>query len=1221
MKNLDAETIPLQGRHIIEASAGTGKTYNITELYIRLLLDRKLSPKNILVMTFTKDATQEIISRVEEKIRDELKKYDDTTSEDGFELEENAAKRVRDTQEEQDCKLLKKALLEVDEAAIFTIHGFCKRVLSQQAFTSGLEMDVSMEVDTDDILLEVVEDYFRKYINTDAEKFSLLQVNKWHTPEKFLDRDAFKNVIKSGYDIEITGKEVTTESFLELKRRQLELFQTNQPIVEKFLEKAKTAKEPEGLRVKEYYRIIEWLENDDIVFPQNISIITHGNKTKGDDVKPVFIGVKELKDLAMQILLYKVNKLVASICQDIRADFIEAKAKKSVLDFDDLIVQLRNAVYNSSELVENLQKEYPVALIDEFQDTDVIQYEILDRLYPLAENLNDSVIPDTDPESLGCVGSNREILNQVQHDGHDFNTISHSHAGGNLNNPDEYSKDTRLHGYDESTKKPLLLMIGDPKQAIYGFRGGDIFTYLKAKKSAEYSWSMDTNWRSTQGIVSSYNRLFYTKDYTQADFDSQNDENNVFSQGISYQLIKSTENAKVNKELIAFDDDLKAMNYFCYEEKVTADSGRKVLSQWTANEIVKLLNTDKVKEKDIAILVQNGSQAKAVRLALQRKKLNSVYLSQRDSIYESIEADEILSVLRGIAECENDSLLKQALSTSLMGGTAEKFVEYLDEENPAVWDSVKDEALKFRSLWRKQSVMSLLLEVLHTKYTPRVDENARSLTNFLHIAELLKVAENRYKQPLQLIKWYKDKLQNKSSNEENTLRLESDSNLIKIVTIHGSKGLEYPIVFVPFATFVNSKTFNEKNINKYYNQEHQKTVYSIGKDAQIKAQVDNEIVEESQRLLYVAITRASQRCYIGVANFDKCELSPLAQFLGFEKGNQWQSLLQDIAQKPDNNSQVISFDSIKNSKLLIAQEQDKEVLTAKEFKDEIERSWGMLSFSSMVRDNKPYEYSQDDKSSDEEHDDISKVTKLAELEYRFTANKGSDIGNLLHGVLEESDFSKGIAREKVDEFINRNLGAVNGKAEAEDIQSWLEECLEAPIPSLDGGESFKLKDLGANQVLKEPEFYFPIDNNDLWKTKLAEVLSQYRGEPAELPSNSKLHGMLHGFIDLIFSHNGKFFVADYKSNYLGDSLRDYTQEAMSAKNQSSFYDLQYLIYCVALHRYLTINKKDYDFDNDFGGVYYLYLRGMKDGFGVYSKKLTKDIVLKLDNLFRGDENV
>ncbi|AXA34330.1 UvrD-helicase domain-containing protein [Francisella adeliensis] len=1194
MKNLDPKTIPLQGRHIIEASAGTGKTYNITELYIRLLLEKELSPENILVMTFTKDATQEIISRVEEKIREELKYFDGTISAKDTNLIDDLDKNIRTEEQELKYKTLKKALLEIDEAAIFTIHGFCKRVLSQQAFTSGLEMDVSMEVDTDDILLEVVEDYFRKYINTDKEKFKLLQSQKWHTPERFLGKKGFKDVVKSNYDIEVP-KYFSLEDFKIQKLEQLNLFEKKPSVIDEFLAKAKKAKEPEGARVEEYQKVLEWLKNDELTFPQDISIVTNGGKIRGDEIKPLFMGIKNLKDLSVQIYQNKIYKIVTDICQEIRANFIEAKAKKSVLDFDDLVVKLRDAVYKSPELVEILQKEYPVALIDEFQDTDVIQYEILDKLYPLAKTIgNDTSIDNQNP-----------------------NTISHSRAGGNLNSMNEYSKNTSLNGHDKSTNEPLLLMIGDPKQAIYGFRGGDIFTYLKAKKSAEYSWSMDTNWRSTAGIVSSYNRLFYTKNYTPDDFETIED-NNVFSDGISYQLIKSTKNAKVNKELIEFDDDFKAMNYFVYdEEKVSADNGRKVLSQWTANEIVRLLNTNKVKESDIAILVQNNKQANATKKALQEIGLSSVYLSQRDSIYQSVEAEEVLKVLTGINELENDSMLKQAHSTSLFGGTAEKFSQFLDEENPAIWDRAKDEAFKLRNTWKKEGIMSMLLEILHNQYAPRVEQNARALTNILHIAELLKVAENRYKQSFQLIKWYKDKLHNKSSNEENTLRLESDSNLIKIVTIHGSKGLEYPVVFVPFITAVNPKAFNAKDINKYYNQKSQETVHYIGKDDLVKKQVDNEIIEESQRLLYVAITRASQRCYIGVANFDKCDKSSLAQFVGFNPKDEWQTLLENITQNQESHSRVINFDEVKKTKLQITNHIGKDKLEAKDFNTKIENSWGMLSFSSMVRDNKPYEYTQDDKSSDEVVDEAVNTTNKKELEYRFTANKGSDIGNLLHGVLEESDFFEGVTIEKVNEFIGKNLGAVSDKAEAQDIKLWLDECLDAPICSLYGGQSFCLKDLAPSQVLKEPEFYFPIDNQNLWKNKLAGVLSNYRGEQTELPNNAKLHGMLHGFIDLIFTHNDRFFVADYKSNYLGDKLEDYTQEKMSAKNQSSFYDLQYLIYCVALHRYLSINKKDYDFDKDFGGVYYFYLRGMKSGAGVYSKKLNKKRVLELDSLFRG----
>ncbi len=521
MNNLNPNTIPLNGRHIIEASAGTGKTYNITELYIRLLLGKKLLPKNILVMTFTKDATQEIIGRVEAKLREVL--VDIAKESQKIVIEE---KEWIVTKGDENYKHLKRALLEIDEAAIFTIHGFCKKVLSEQAFESGIEMDITMETDTFSILKKTVEQYFRTHINHNKEKFELLHLQGCYAPEKFLDRNKLQNVVLSNYEI-LVGREIFQDEIITRKKNiKKEIEENLNTEITKYIE-------TKGFQGS-FENVLGWLDSSSIDVPEDCYTITKGN-LKVIYKEVISIPLKELIVLVENYNRAKEARLIQKICLPIRKDFLKAKQQASVMDFNDLITKLNESIHSSPDLVKTLQTQYPVALIDEFQDTDAEQYEILDRLYPL-KNISHSGL---DPESLEC-GESSEILNQVQDDSHGFNTISHSDAGGNLNNLNEYSKDTRFHGYDESTKKPLLLMIGDPKQAIYGFRGGDIFTYLQAKQScdAQNQWSMDTNWRSTSGMITAYNRLFYQDDLT-----VENTGCNIFGEGIDYQPVKPSDKA------------------------------------------------------------------------------------------------------------------------------------------------------------------------------------------------------------------------------------------------------------------------------------------------------------------------------------------------------------------------------------------------------------------------------------------------------------------------------------------------------------------------------------------------------------------------------------------------------------------------------------------------------------------------------------------------------
>ena len=1115
MEKLDINKIPLQGRHIIEASAGTGKTYNITELYIRLLLEKKLLPKNILVMTFTKDATQEIIGRLEQKLRERLLDYPKDTAE---------------------YKHLKKSLLNIDESAIFTIHGFCKKVLSEQAFAGGLDIGVSMEVNTDDLLLAVTEEYFRKFINTDEKKFKWLQDKKCYSPNKFLygsgqSSKGFADIIKSNIEI-FTEKVLSNEELYLQKQIVLDCLESNKHIVEKFI--AKTGKgEPEDQRDKEYSLIINWLnDKSDRKFPQEVECFVNGNKIKAKDTKPVLSKLKDIKELYQQNTDNKIYSFVKQICLDLRHDFKNLKAKNAVLDFNDLIIKLRDALKNSPELILTLQKDYPIALIDEFQDTDAEQYEILDTIYSL------------DKSEL------------------------------------------------------LLLMIGDPKQAIYSFRGGDIYTYLRAKQSAEYIWTMDTNWRSTTQMISAYNRIFYKSDILENSDDYKND---VFSKDIGYQIIKAGKDYK--------SDNSSAISYFYYNGDTSkTDELRLNLSKWTANEIVRLLNSKQAQENDIAVLVNSGNEAKIVSQELKKLGLSSVYLSNKENIYKTNEAEELYRLLQGINNYQNEKFLKQALATSFLGKTTEDFLNYKSDDS-LKWQNDVQRVKELYKTWTKHGVMALIMELLHHDFICRYDNKERILTNILHLAELVKIAENKYKSKNQIINWFDKQIHNENSSTEEELRLESEANLIKIITIHGSKGLEYPIVFVPFVS--DAKSNISKAINKISSVE--KIYYQIGEDDRVLKLVKQQAIEESVRKLYVAITRAVKKCYIGVADFKNSKDSPLAQLLDYSNFDGWEMAIKAITDNPANYSDLTVFDKVRELKYQSRQNSiNLDNLQAKIFKGEIKKNWQMISFSSIVKSQYSHYSSPLDSKLDEVSDDYQDREKQ---ELRFRATKGADIGNLLHNILEQSDFSKPLNDDIIREQMV--IYKVIEDKDFNNLKSWLNDILNAEIINLQSNEQFKLKDLPMDKTLREAEFYLPIVNKSLFKKDLYQILSKHRKSTINIEiDNHKIFGMLHGFIDLIFEHNGRFYIADYKSNYLGDELSDYNQQAMELKNQQSMYDLQYLLYSVALHRFLQSNLDDYDFDKHFGGVYYLYLRGFKDGYGAYYTVPESRLIFKLNDLFK-----
>jgi len=1213
-KNLCAYSIPLYGKHLIEASAGTGKTYNITRIYLRLLLERRLTVEQILVMTFTNDATEELRGRIDASIREAINHWHTLTQEDEYFIA--LAKKIS---EAEAILLLKTALLYLDQAAIFTIHGFCKRVLTQHAFATGVTFNAHMETNCQELTLEACQDFYRTLSKKSAEQYQLL-AQFWQTPASFVSQ--FSRAINVDANLQVMSAQTVIESFnLQVKQAKADLFAHKDFLFTHLVEVKKGAERQQ--REIEFEQLINFL--DDLV--DDIQLATQKMPTEFFNGRrfsrsahkaqliEIFSGVNALKTDITKIIEKIAKAQAYSIVNQgiliIRENVKAKKTQQNMLSFDDLITTLAQALTQydfSSELAARLLAQFPVALVDEFQDTDPQQFAILQALY----------FPKNSNNNLESTGS-------------------------------------------------ALYLIGDPKQAIYGFRGGDVFAYLAARKACQYHWAMDTNWRSSPSMISAYNRLFWGNKLTE-------NTRPVFGYDIPYSQVNPSVKGQ---QLAVIDTTYQALQFIHFnvseyldKKGEMAQSFRPIMATWCATEISRLLNiTDMAKTKgviakDIAILVRDGSEAAEIKIALSHAGLSAVYLSERENLFATEQASQLLTVLRGILFVENERFFSAALANPLLALTPYDFYQLQQDQHR--WQDLKFSFADLRKQWQQKSFISMALALLHGYINVNDDDilnsKDRILTNLLHLFEALQSASQRHQQGQELLFWFEQQIEATDPEGETELRLESDEDLIKIVTQHGSKGLEYPVVFIPFATrHKDPLKFGNKSVSLLnYHDEQGNLQLSLDGAKSAKDAMRDEAYAETIRLLYVAITRAKQRCYILSAPFKEAHNSPLGLTLKWQENTDIAQFLQQLALENSSNIGVELITEVLPNKNLLSEHSIKNQVPHDEktqyqqaqFIGKIERDWWLSSFSALKKNLRGSGVSAPD------HDNELTINANGVVNsqlLRFRLAKGAHTGNLLHNIFEHCDFTQ----PNWSEHLSKPLSLYSDLAEEDKpaLITWLDDVLQTSLLVNDEQVNIKQSDhkesinelclakLAWSATLRESEFYFPM--HKAVASTLTQLLTQHRQDKrvqkfaqdiplnsVQLPHYQKLNGMMHGFIDLIFYHQGKYYVCDYKSTHLGDKFSDYTAISLLEDIEKNHYDLQYLIYSLALHRYLQQRLPNYDATTHFGGVYYLYLRGMStdndatntiknnqlntNSTGVYYQAINAQLLQQLDQLFLGD---
>ena len=1125
LNSFDASTVTLEASNLIEASAGTGKTYSIAILTLRLVLEKKFTIQQILMVTFTKAAVAELETRIRQFMRNALKVSqgmaigDETITQIVYASKADTANGPIETE-----RLLKEAVLFLDETAILTIHSFCQRVLTEFAFETSQIFGSEILMDLKLIITDQVNAFWRKRITTintgllrELIKAGFSRNNLVKLMENALGGKAItpnvplpNNFLSQQFQGDLYAIIAEQESRINKVEEELVQF------VETNFNAIKLATEKNPYASKNFQQFL----ND----PQALlnAIIEKKELTNVKKAYPDILEEHE-KIAAIEaekatVLNLLINQLYVLAIEIITAQTNRIKQQNNQLSFDDMINKLHQAIAvdNNQFLICSLKTKYKAAFIDEFQDTDKVQYEIFNRLF---------------------------------------------------------------------AEDAVLFYIGDPKQSIYAWRKADIFTYFKAGEAVANKFGMNTNYRSSNLFIEGMNQFFLPV----ADFDT------FYFSGManSFGYINVEPPAQSSKgELCKGGKQELPITIF-------ENSNNESIIETVVAQVVQLLsggnfsieiNGEKrnVRPSDIGILVRRNDQGADIKQLLSGLGIPAVTIDDT-KLFQSAEAVSLLYLLAAVIDI-NASSINQALLSPLTGFNADKILEMNDELALSRFKN-------YQHLWENEGVYVMLTKFI-TDYKVKqiLLEGAtlngeRIITNTLQLIELLhKIQTQKEFSSLELTNWLKRGIEGMEvEGDEFEQRVESDEEAVKIVTIHKSKGLEYNIVFAPFLDVLAEPksgfvTFRDATTGEYLFADK-----DLLNDERLQV-TKTQLEQENRRLIYVAVTRAVYKCYINKNTYGKYNASSIAPFVNAAK---------------ENPSPLIAFEASPEIpagyKYSTGAAHLKPVyLTADHFQL-TEVNWRKLSYTYLDAGG----HATSHKASAAKGLDVYDEFIFKQLK------RGANTGNLLHHIFERIDFKDNNRWANIVEAAMNRFMPNAPAAHAAQVLQLLHHVTETGIRL--GDTVFSLNQVHSHKKLNELEFDFnvvPFVPDAVNQLSTAEV-------PIQIRYAKELEGIMNGKIDLFFEHAGKYFILDWKSNYLGDQPADYSKENVALAMAESNYHLQYLIYTVAVKKYLQLRVPGFDYATHFGGVIYLFVRGIrKDNHpGVFTYRPDERLIEELENLF------
>jgi len=1215
----------------LEASAGTGKTYSIERIVTILIARSSLSISRILIVTFTKKAARELKERIRNILIETIR-----TGE--LDLGD-----VKEPLNEDELENLHKSYLEFEKASIFTIHSFCLNMLKAYPFESLSQF--SMEMDSEsDLTAEAVWDYMRE-IGQSMNRGQLLGYRA------YLEGRSFEEAVEhltNAVDRELLEPEVT------LIPRNI--------LIDEVLDSILDFNNKKGELYKKWHSLYSSLPDqshlDDLGFSRTKSLIARIDKIRDISSESDFLSINKIlckEKIAETFLKFLPDNLEKSLKksadplvvqgdsfvqsvedflniyvydplkpsnnlygQTLKASFLfesynqvktKLSRKKDItgkLDFNDLIGKLHRALCGPPEsrqpqLVKEIRKRYRTVLVDEFQDTDSRQWDI-------------------------------------------FNTI--------------FGQDDQ-HNY---------FLVGDPKQSIYGFRGADLEIYYKACKgdSVDGRFTLGRNFRSVSSLVGAVNILFEKIFHSEMHCGS--------TAGTDFTAVE----AGKGDDFLLNDGQstcefIRLESLFDPEKEISKYTHSKVLYfkliAYKAFNLLQnktLLEGRKIEPGDIAVLTESNKECQQIQNLLTSYGIPSV-ITAREKIYDTGEAGEFLIFLQALVRMDSSSIKLLLLSVFFeftppqleeleLNGALDQFSGYVYRWREAVDKGriieVCSEMFNFSGFDRDN--LSFEARLLSRK------NGERSYTNIWQILEYLHKEQHSSRLDTEeLYSLFLSKVNNPSGGEENLLRLDKDSAAVQIMTMHASKGLEFPVVFFAGAL--------KKDINSSYNDmfnfvEKGNRYYDFLKQEKNKINQSMDLWEERKRLYYVALTRASSKLYLPfIQNCDYSYLTSLYSSFAIDEikgflmdnpdvlsyslpihsglqaksgkaGNLKKSILgfiDDALKKMiDDNRELFSIDIQLESEFLnlripgqltYSDNNDSasiEPCFLKNQKGFASRYRRISSYSSIIRD-KSIVAHDSATTDDADRDDVLDNSSIIVSEEVLT--RGAVLGELVHLLFEELDYRK-VNNYSLEEFLGDeeielvfntlSVRFFNNKwftKFSKQLKRLVYNTLKNEIYP-----GFSFCHLEEQDRLHEMEFHMTVKDCDNL------ILKSFKGSVEE--------GFLKGYIDLLFKADGKIFIADWKttSSSEGDSYEAYHKEELNQLMESHHYNLQSMIYMVALYRYLTVLQGDlFDYERDFGGCYYLFVRGMSgetgSDYGVHFYRPEKKDLLEFASQFTSVE--
>ncbi len=1162
-RSFDAATADLQkGVNVVEASAGTGKTYAIAMLVLRFVLEFNVAIDKLLVVSYTRAATEELRSRIRSRLveaRGVLAGHCDEKSDPVL------VSYLADIPDRPlALSRIEAALLDMDQAAVFTIHGFCQRMLREQALESGQLFDMELTADVSKVKGELVADFWRNSMYALPLFHCSLFLRNFSSPEALyatVRGVCQEDRIEPDQGVAVADALVAVDSALVTL---LEWWQENSRDLKGHFEdgiQQGMFKKPFAESFEQWWKqLAHFFSGHDRPLASGIELLglsglmeqLNGNRLRGDIKKRTYLEGYSLADDELSRFMTACRDAVCAwrinLARTLQTDLRKRLLEQGRFSFDDLILSLARALKGAEGQVlrQALGGRFRVALIDEFQDTDAAQYRIFSSLF---------------------------------------------------------GTDSREH---------FLFLIGDPKQAIYKFRGADIAAYFLARRSADNLLGLEKNYRSNPHLVEAVNTLFLQRDGADA----------FVSTELSYIRVGAARSPE-SWQLLQGETVQPAMVYCSLS---SPDERGKKPKQWTSGkirerlesfvvaEVAKLLGTAQLQMDagnqrqltagDIAILVRSHKQAESFQESLSAAGIPAVVLS-RKTVFETRECVDLLRVVEAVALPSDIRLLRSAMSSDWFGMDAQELYRQFSDD--VAMDSWLERFLGYHALWENKGILAMMNALFAAESVfenlCRVPFAERRISNIQHLVELLQEKERRdnlhFFQTLQYLSFQMD---NSEEFEGAQLRLESDEQAVKVVTMHAVKGLEYPVVFCPYLWYRPGFLKGEKHCVFYHDEENHRVadLGSVHFEERLQAALNEELAEEV-RLLYVALTRANARCYTfwadvrgGKYSMDS-KASALAWVLELDDCNgihEQTDIFREICAHPSVDLWIVDASEEEGGEVYLPSPVEEVEFGCREFsRESLPAEWLMTSYSALsVHTHPVFPRAPEIKSPKEKDDFHGKQIHSLPL--------GAGLGNVVHGLLEDYPFSLLASDMDYGDKCQAQCRRFGVTAESLQLMALLRDVTRTPLLWEREGETFCLSDLGEGDVLKEMPFYFHLREGS---TEYLNTVLGFSPVVQVVPERT-LKGFLTGFIDLVCRCQGKYYVIDYKTNFLGNSLTDYSPENLLAAMHDHNYGLQYWIYTLVLHRFLTGTLDGYSYENDFGGVLYLFARGMRPecpGNGVF----------------------